>query len=155
MFLTIFFRGLFKELFLTFKPEFMKKCIIILSITVLGIFLIQSCDTQKEVVKNVPEDKLEKTYTISKTDTLSVKLTTNPTTGFKWYLVNKIKPKVIIEFDREFVKNDMTMDAVGAGGFDIWRFLPEKKGETYLHFSYQREDGKINNEKFLKIVVTE
>ncbi len=133
----------------------MKKLFIILSISVLGMYLIQSCDAQKEIVKNVPEDKLEKTYTINETDTLIVKLTTNPTTGFKWYLVNKIKPKVITELDRKFVKNDMTMDAIGAGGFDIWRFLPEKKGETYLHFIYQREDGKTNQEKFLKIVVTE
>lgn len=132
----------------------MKKLIIILLITVFGMYLIQSCDTQKEVLKNVPEDKLEKTYTISETDTLTVKLVTNPSTGFKWYLANKIKPKVITEFDRKFVKNDMTMDAVGAGGYDIWRFLPEKKGETYLHFIYKREEGKINQEKYFKIVIT-
>ena len=130
----------------------MKKFVIILTITVFGMYLIQSCDAQKEVLKNVPEDKLEKTYTVTETDTLIIKLVSNPTTGFKWYLTNKIKPKVIVEYNREYVKDDRTMDMVGAGGYDIWRFLPNKKGETYLHFIYQREDGKTEKEKFFKII---
>jgi len=130
----------------------MKKYIF-LSVLVFGMYLFQACDTKKEVVKDVPADKLENTYSVNMTDTLKIELASNPTTGFKWYLANKIKPKVITEFDREFIKDDRTMDMVGAGGYDTWRFLPAKSGETYLHFVYKREDGKTKGEKYFKIVI--
>jgi len=127
------------------------------SITLLfvffGLYLFQSCDSQKTVIKNVPSDKLNNTYTIGMNDTLTIELKSNPTTGYVWSIDNKIKPKVIQELNHEFVKNNKTTDMVGAGGFDYWKFLPLKTGEVYLHFIYMREDGKINKEKYYKVAV--
>ncbi len=127
------------------------------SITLLfvffGLYLFQSCDSQKTVIKNVPSDKLNNTYTIGMNDTLTIELKSNPTTGYVWSIDNKIKPKVIQELNHEFVKNNKTTDMVGAGGFDHWKFLPLKTGEVYLHFIYMREDGKINKEKYYKVAV--
>ena len=127
------------------------------SITLLfvffGLYLFQSCDSQKTVIKNVPSDKLNNTYTIGMNDTLTIELKSNPTTGYVWSIDNKIKPKVIQELNHEFVKNNKTTDMVGAGGFDYWKFLPLKTGEVYLHFIYMREDGKIDKEKYYKVAV--
>lgn len=126
---------------------------VFLFIAIFGMFVFLSCDTNKEVLKDVPVDQLEKTITLTMSDTLKIEIPTNPTTGFKWYLVNKIKPKTIEELDRKFVENEETMDMVGGGGMDIWRFLPVKKGTTYLHFKYMREDGKTKKENYYKIIV--
>ena len=124
-----------------------------LLIVFFGLYLFQSCDSQKTVIKNVPPDKLNNTFTIGMNDTLTIELKSNPTTGYVWSIDNKIKPKVIQELSHEFVKNNKTMNMVGAGGFDHWKFLPLKTGEVYLHFIYAREDGKIDKEKYYKVAV--
>ena len=124
-----------------------------LLIVFFGLYLFQSCDSQKTVIKNVPPDKLNNTYTIGMNDTLTIELKSNPTTGYVWSIDNKIKPKVIQELSHEFVKNNKTMNMVGAGGFDHWKFSPLKTGEVYLHFIYAREDGKIDKEKYYKVAV--
>ena len=131
----------------------MKKIPVSVLIVFFAMYLFQSCNSQKTVIKDVPADKLNKTFSVSMNDTLKIELKSNPTTGFVWSIDNKIKPKVIKEFSHNYVKNDKTMDMVGAGGFDIWKFLPLKTGEVYLHFIYAREDGKIDKEKFYKVVV--
>lgn len=131
----------------------MRKTLIKVLIVFFGLYLFQSCDSQKTVIDNVPVDKLNKTFTLSMADTLKIELKSNPSTGYKWSIDNKIKPKIIKELSFEWVKNNKTTDMVGAGGFDIWKFETIKKGEVILHFLYAREDGKIDKEKFYKIVV--
>ena len=44
---------------------------------------------------------------------------------------------------------------IGAGGFDIWKFIPVRTGEIFLHFVYVREIGKIKKEKYYKVIVKE
>ncbi len=124
-----------------------------LLIIIFGLYLFQSCDSQKNVIDNIPSDKLDETFIISMSDTLKIKLKSNPSTGFTWSINNKIKPKVIKQLSREYVKNEKTADMIGAGGFDIWKFLPVKTGEVFLYFIYSRENGKTNNEKYYKVVV--
>lgn len=131
----------------------MKKKLISILGFIFALYLFQSCDSQKTVIKNVPADKLNHTFTIGMNDTLKIELKSNPTTGFVWSIDNKIKPKIIKEFSREFIKNNKTMDMVGAGGFDVWKFLSVKTGDVFLHFIYAREDGKIEKEKYYKVVV--
>ncbi len=118
-----------------------------------GLYLFQSCDSQKNVINDVSAEKPEKIFKVNLNDTLKIELKSNPTTGFVWKIDNKIKPKVIKKISKEFVKNDKTMDMVGAGGFDVWKFETIKTGEVYLHYIYAREDGKIDKEKYYKVVV--
>ncbi len=124
-----------------------------LLLIIFGLYLFQSCDSQKNVIDNIAEDKLDETFIISMSDTLKVKLKSNPTTGFTWSINNKIKPKVIKKISKEYVKNKETADMTGAGGFDIWKFIPVKTGEVFLHFIYSRENGKTDTEKYYKVVV--
>ena len=129
-----------------------KKLTIVLSVF-FAMYLFQSCDSQKTILENVPADKLDNTFVISMKDTLKIELKTNPTTGFAWFVDNKIKPKIIKELSREFVKNKKTSEMVGSGGLEIIKYLPVKNGETYLHLVYKREDGKTDKEKYYKVIV--
>lgn len=132
----------------------MKNYILGISLVLAAMFLMNSCKSQKYVLKDVPADKLEKIYTISEKDILEIEILSNPTTGYTWNLANKIKPKVIEEFSKEFIKKE-NEEMVGAGGYDVFKFIPKKKGEIFLHFKYQREDGETGKEKFFKVIVTE
>lgn len=132
----------------------MKNYIISLTIVLIGTLIFSSCKNQKSVVKDVPADKIEKVYTITKKDILTVEILSNPTTGYSWHLSNKIKPNVIEEFSKEFIKKE-NKDMVGAGGYDVFKFVPQKAGEVFLYFKYQREDGKTEKEKYFKVIVTE
>ncbi len=131
----------------------MKKTASSFLVVILAIFMLQSCDSQKSVIDNVPADKLDNTFTIGMNDTLKIELKTNPTTGFVWSVDNKIKPKIIKELSREFVKDEKTSEMIGGGGLEIIKYLPVKTGELYLHFVYKREDGKIDKEKYYKVIV--
>ena len=132
----------------------MKNLIFSLSFAFISLFFIQSCNSQKYVLKDVPADKLEKTYTITKSEILEIEIASNPTTGFTWEIANKIKPKVIEEFSKDYIKKE-NEEMVGAGGYDIFKFIPKKIGEVFLHFKYVRKDGKSDKEKFFKVIVTE
>ncbi len=131
----------------------MKKITISLLSMVFIMNLFSACSNQKKVIDNVSEDKLEKTFTIGMKDTLKIKLKSNPTTGFEWQLANKIKPKVIKELDKIFIADDKSQKMVGAGGTDVFSFVPKKKGEVFLQFTYARTDGKAEKEKFFKVIV--
>ena len=133
----------------------MNKILFIPLIAFLAVFMIQSCDSQKTVLKDVPEDKLDGSYTVSMNDTLTLKLASNPSTGFKWNMASKLKPAIIKELNVEFVKEEKAMDMVGAGGYELWTFLPKKEGILFLHFKYEREDGKTKKEKYIQVVVKE
>ena len=82
----------------------MNKILFIPLIAFFAVFMIQSCDSQKTVLKDVPEDKLDGSYTVSMNDTLTLKLASNPSTGFKWNMASKLKPAIIKELNVEFVK---------------------------------------------------
>ncbi|MCF6365118.1 MAG: protease inhibitor I42 family protein [Bacteroidales bacterium] len=131
----------------------MTKKLIIPVIVLIVLFAMQSCDSQKVVLKDVPESKLDNTYTVNLNDTLKIKLSSNPSTGYKWKIASKIKPGIIKEISNEFVKEEKTMNMVGGGGYDLWTFSTKKTGILFLHFKYEREDGKIKNEKYIKIEV--
>lgn len=132
----------------------MKNLLFSFTLAFMGLFLIQSCNSQKYVLKDVPADKLEKIYTIKKNEILTIEIASNPTTGFTWQIANKIKPNIIEEFSKEFIKKENT-EMVGAGGYDNFKFIPQKAGEVFLHFKYSREDGTFDKEKFFKVIVTE
>ena len=131
----------------------MNKILFIPLIAFFALFLIQSCDSQKTVLKDVPEDKLDGSYTVSMNDTLTLKLHSNPSTGFKWNLASKIKPVIIKELDKKFIKEEKTMDMIGGGGYDLWTFLPKKEGILFLYLKYEREDGKTKKEKYIQVIV--
>lgn len=132
----------------------MNKFFITLIIAIFTVLILQSCDSKKTVLDNVPDEKLNKTYTVILGDTLKIELASNPTTGFKWQLASKIKPRIVKELANEYISgNNETMNIMGAGGTEIWTFKTKKEGTMFMNFKYEREGGKVDKEKYFKIVV--
>lgn len=127
------------------------------SILIVSILYLSSCDTSKKVIKSVPAEKLTETYTIKATDTLTIKMSSNPSTGYRWYLSSKIKPKVIKYESDNYVANDKNMNIIGGGGTHYWKFSAKKTGEVYIWFEYKRvaedKEDDVSKEKYYKIIV--
>jgi len=127
-----------------------------LSISILvffSIFMLQSCDSKKSALDNVPENKLDKTYNVKLNETFEIQLASNPTTGFKWEVASKIKPRIIKEIDNKYVEDDKSMSIVGRGGAQIFTYLAKKEGVLFMQYKYLKESGEMDKEKYFKIVV--
>lgn len=131
----------------------MNKFLSISIITILSIIMLQSCDTKKTALDNVPDNKLDKTITATVGETFEIKMASNPTTGFKWEQVSKIKPRIVKEVDSKYVADDKSMIIVGRGGEQIFSFLAKKEGVLFMQFNYEKEGGKIDKEKYFKIII--
>ena len=70
-------------------------------------------------------------------DFLIVTLCSNPTTGFKWELVENTNEKVLEYKDNKYLPPEAT-GAVGVGGKEIWTFKPLKHGESTISMGYGR-----------------
>lgn len=131
----------------------MKKFLSISIFVFITVFALQSCDSQKTVLDNVPNNKLDKTYTVKVGETFEIKMASNPTTGFKWEQTSKIKPRIVKEVDSKYVEDDKSMSIVGRGGTQIFTFLAKKEGILFMQYKYLKEGGKMDKEKYFKIEI--
>jgi len=83
--------------------------------------------TQKHLSRNIE---------IGLTDSLTVNLASNPTTGFQWS-DPLISPGDIVSFDSRLYLGPQA-GVVGAGGKDVFFFKPLKAGTSVIKFSYSR-----------------
>ena len=80
-------------------------------------------------------DSLSDDFTVEIGDKITVKLCSNPTTGFKWKYetIGKI---VLKEEDYDFEEPDE--DIIGADGMEVWTFEAIEKGTTEIRMEYSR-----------------
>ena len=129
-----------------------KITIAVLILAIAGMFY--SCDTSKNVITNVSPEKLENTFNVKLGDTLKVELSANPSTGYKWEMRSKIKPKVIKFESQKYTPKNPDTKLIGGGGKDVWTFSTLKKGQVYLYFVSKRsKEEKIHKEKYFKVIV--
>jgi inhibitor of cysteine peptidase len=124
------------------------KIITILSVCHIGFVLaapaakIHKIKTQ---VSNIPEKiytEEQTNITISaKEPIFTLKLKSNPTTGYSWFL-REYNANIIIPVKRHFEKNT-DVKLMGAPGFELWTFKMKPQGfavpqQTTLRFVYTR-----------------
>ena len=69
----------------------------------------------------------------------SVRLASNPTTGYRWFLSEA--PAGVMAQSARFVKADTKKGVVGAGGEEVWQFRVKSDvvpRQYILHFVYAR-----------------
>ena len=80
-------------------------------------------------------DSLSNDFTVEIGDKITVKLCSNPSTGFKWEY-ETIGETVLKEEDYDFEEPDS--DIVGADGKEVWTFEAIKRGTTEIRMEYSR-----------------
>lgn len=77
---------------------------------------------------NVIKTSINKNFTI--------KLNSNPTTGYQWQLIKPLDAKSLKLVSSNFIPPKTTR--VGAGGVEVWTFKALRNGKTSLTFGYLR-----------------
>lgn len=124
--------------------------------------------TEKSISPTLPEASIyaDESYNgkelrLSQGRTLQIGLNSNPTTGFKWELVQisdtAVLEKVTNIFETPMIKQqEGAPPIVGAGGKEFWTFKAIKPGTAMISMEYSRpwEGGEKGINKFnLKVIV--
>lgn len=81
------------------------------------------------------ENNIVKSVEISNPGSLTVKLGSNPTTGYQWEEAEISNTSVVAQASRDYVAPEDT-GLVGAGGNEVWVFSSKAAGSTTIKFSY-------------------
>jgi len=85
-------------------------------------------------------------------DKITVKLCSNPTTGFKWNYKTTIE-NVLKEEDYDF--EEPKGDVLGAAGIEVWTFEAVEKGTTEVRMEYSQPwEGGLKAEWTYTMTVT-
>lgn len=71
-------------------------------------------------------------------DNLEIKLESNPTTGYSWFLSDKVDSTIVSVTDPVFIESKKDKELVGAGGYEIFTIKGVSKGKTSIILNYQR-----------------
>lgn len=82
----------------------------------------------------VAQNAFVKNIDLATPGTLTVKLDSNPTTGYSWGEAEIIGPDIIKQISREYLGPETVMP--GAGGTEVWVFNSLKTGTATIKFSY-------------------
>jgi len=92
-------------------------------------------------------------FTILTGDTLTVRLDSNPSTGYAW-LIAELDEEVLENTDQDFQSDANPSGAVGVGGTDIWTFTGVSAGTTTLALEYKQGLGEdIPSEGEFEVVI--
>ena len=107
-------------------------------------------DSEFSQAKNI-----SKQITISAGSELTVRLASNPTTGFSWTDPGLATPGILTQSDNKYVAP--VDGVVGAGGTQVWVFKSLAKGTTTVKSDYSRpwEGGEKSERTFLLTVTVE
>ncbi len=96
-------------------------------------------------------------YAVNLGDSITIQLTSNPTTGYSWAWLNKSAGNHIVDtFNVKYIPDTpKSKGYTGYGGREIWHFKTQKKGETTVKLGYLRswENQPPVAEKTLHITV--
>ena len=76
-------------------------------------------------------------------DDIEIKLESNPTTGYSWFLNDNVDVTIVSVSDPVFIESEKDKELVGAGGYEIFTIKAISKGKTGIILNYERpwEEG--------------
>jgi len=107
-----------------------RACVVV--VFVAAVFASQGCDG----TTRLKDDDNGASVTLVTGDTLELVLTSNPTTGYSWSVVEV--PACLEQDGEPEYDSDAPPFMMGAGGEDTWRFVAVEPGEGTLRLEYAR-----------------
>jgi len=122
----------------------LSSCIVTSSLTNVEI----SCDEFTENPHSIRNE-----FQVEIGDKITVKLCSNPTTGFQWDYETTIE-NVLKEEDHDF-EEPKDKGLVGAAGIEVWTFEAVEKGTTEVRMEYSQPwEGGLKAEWTYTVTVT-
>ena len=120
---------------------------------VILALLLSGCLGGQQNVTTLTDQDSGKSVSLTAGDLLMLRLSSNPTTGYRWAL--KSVDQDILSQNGKPAYTPSNGRQVGAGGTEVWRFLAEKPGETTLTMIYARSwEKKVAPAKTFTLHVT-
>ncbi len=124
------------------------------------LFLLSSCITSKLMTVDISCDEfranphsISNEFEVEVGDKITVKLCSNPTTGFKWDY--EIVGKAVLKEEDYDYEEPEDENLIGAPGTEVWTFEAVEVGSTEVHLEYsQPHEGGIKKEWTYTMQVT-
>jgi predicted secreted protein len=75
-------------------------------------------------------------FNLAKNQTETIKLASNPTTGYSWYPSVPLERNPFISVTSKYEADET--DRMGASGFQVWEITGNNPGKTSITFEYKR-----------------
>ncbi|MDD5622469.1 MAG: protease inhibitor I42 family protein [Actinomycetota bacterium] len=123
-----------------YKSKIIKKMVLISLVTAIFILFFNGCSTTG---KALTEKNNGDSLNLKINDTIEIRLESNPTTGYGWFLSDKADSTIVSVTDPEFIEPKKDKELIGAGGYEIFTIKAISKGKTSIILNYERpwEEG--------------
>lgn len=112
---------------------------VLVVVAVLAILIIGGIAVYKEINKNtvVILQQNQNSQTIRSGEKLILKLPSNPSTGYSWFLNNNYNKNVVNLVSQKYL-SPAGDNAIGSAGTEEFTFVGVAKGQTNITFNYIR-----------------
>ena len=125
-------------------------CFLLIAITLLsGCAALSSEATQTPTLSPIPTGETPsplpeptdptQLITVQTGETFDLVLTSNPSTGYRWQLVEELDPDIVELVDQIYIAQDST--AIGSGGVDVWTMRALNSGDVTIMLGYYPPDN--------------
>jgi len=123
-----------------FKCKTLKRIIIISQILLILVLSLSSCMVTGRILT---EKNNGDSLNLKINDTVEIKLESNPSTGYSWFLSDNVDEAIVSVTSPEFMESKKDKELVGAGGYEIFTIKAIAKGKTDIILNYERpwEEG--------------
>jgi inhibitor of cysteine peptidase len=84
---------------------------------------------------------------VSPNQTFEIVMPSNPSTGYRWNLVNEVDANVLVLVEQSYIAEQPVL--AGSGGVEVWTFSAVAPGETTLDLGYSSPSGDAQPEEIL------
>jgi len=118
-----------------YKEKIIKKIVLISLATLMFALCFSGCSA---VGKTLTEKNNGDSINLEIDDKVEIKLESNPTTGYSWFLSDKVDSTIVSVTDPVFIESKKDKELVGAGGYEIFTIKTISKGKTSIILNYER-----------------
>jgi len=117
-----------------YKSKIIKKIVLISLVALMFTLCLSSCFAGKTLTEKNNGGSID----LKVNDTVEIKLESNPTTGYSWFLGDNVDSTVVSVTGPEFIESKKDKELVGAGGYEIFTIKAVSKGKTSIILNYER-----------------
>ncbi len=125
-------------------------CFLLLATTLLaGCATFSSSATQTPTLSPIPTGETPnpqpeptdptQLITVQAGQTFDLVLTSNPSTGYRWQLVEELDPGLLELMDQNYIPQEPS--AIGSGGVDVWTMRAVNSGDATIMLGYYPPDN--------------
>ncbi len=124
-------------------------------IIISALFTYAYAQTDQSAICTYSNNNKSKNITVSINDKFTIKLPSNPSTGYTWDFVSQPDAHFLtLISDKQYEQKKVPSRLVGQGGTDVWHFKALKAGQTTIDFIYKRPwEQTSEGQKIYSVVV--